>query len=151
MFTRFIMFEELMQMRVVQDHDERVLSVELRTDKGAVLLTGYEGMERLFTSLVQRKPKNVVVELEESRVDWSNPLNVFYAMLPLALLVLLPPLFMEVSEQLYWFCASALFSVTGLLFLAARPFSRGRSVAALRREMAVGLVFLGLGLLILFR
>ena len=151
LFTRFITFEELQQMRAIQDGDERILAIELRTDKGAVVLSGYEGMERMFTSLTQRKPRNVVVELEESRMNWNNPLAGFLMLSPLVVLALLPSVFVEVSVRSWWIAVAVLSTLAGLLFLAVRPFSRGRSVASLRREITVGLVFLLLGILIFFR
>jgi hypothetical protein len=71
-FTRLLFFHHLEQLRMVQGRDEKVLALQLRTLEGAVLLRGYENMESLFTALTARKPARVLLEVEESRMDWHS-------------------------------------------------------------------------------
>jgi hypothetical protein len=72
-FTRFILFDELEQLRVTQGKNEKILAVELRTLQGAFVLRGYENMEALFGHLSRLKPAKVIIEVEEAGMDWNTP------------------------------------------------------------------------------
>jgi hypothetical protein len=73
-FTRLLFFSQLEQLRMIQGRDEKVLALQLRTMDGSVLLRGYENMEALFSALMARKPERVLLEVEESRMDWHSML-----------------------------------------------------------------------------
>ena len=73
-FTRLLFFSQLEQLRMIQGRNEKVLALQLRTLDGSVLLRGYENMEALFSALMARKPERVLLEVEESRIDWHSML-----------------------------------------------------------------------------
>ncbi len=63
-FTRFMLYEDMMQLRMLQGPGEKVLGLEIRGPKGGFLLKNYENMEAVFAELARRKPGTVIVEVE---------------------------------------------------------------------------------------
>lgn len=65
-FTRFMLYEEIVQLRMFQKHGEKVKALEVRGPQGGFWIRDYEGMEEIFAELVRRKPPRVIVEVEEA-------------------------------------------------------------------------------------
>ena len=73
-FRRFIVFENLKHIQVWQGRNERLIALSLHTADDTVLLRDLEGLGEVFSALSQHKPSGVLIEVEEKRVDWGEPL-----------------------------------------------------------------------------
>lgn len=146
-FTRLLFFEQLEQLRMIQSKDEKVLALELQTLGGAVLLRGYDTMEALFGALSARKPKRVILEVEESRFDrtsitfWHNAIFIFGA------LVLVLVWFSGPSDQALKELTGLLVIAVGLFVAALRPFSQRRGKKAATVEIGMGVVLILFGII----
>lgn len=90
-FRRFVVFENLKHIQAWQGTDERMIALALHTADDTVLLRDLESLGEVFATLSQVKPQGVLIEVEEKRVDWGEPLPwmLGLAILALAALVLL--------------------------------------------------------------
>lgn len=73
-FRRFVVFENLKHIQALQGSDERLIALVLHTADDTVLLRDLEGLGEVFATLSQVKPNGVLIEVEEKRVDWGEPL-----------------------------------------------------------------------------
>lgn len=73
-FRRFVVFENLKHIQAWQGRDERMIALALITADDTVLLRDLEGLGEVFALLSQVKPQGVLIEVEEKRVDWGEPL-----------------------------------------------------------------------------
>ena len=73
-FKRFVVYEGLRHVNVVQGPQERLLSLRLDLDDDSVLLRDLEGLPEAFAAVAGAKPDSAVIEIEERRFDWGEPL-----------------------------------------------------------------------------
>jgi hypothetical protein len=74
-FKRFVVFESLRHIRVVQaPRGERLLSLRLDTDDDSLLLRDLDGLPEAFAAIAGAKPDKTLIEIDEQRVDWGEPL-----------------------------------------------------------------------------
>lgn len=85
-FKRLLVFESLRHLRLAQAPDGRLCSLRLDLDDGSVTLRDFEGLERIFAAAAQGRPAGALIEIEERRVDWEEPLPWILLILSLALL-----------------------------------------------------------------
>lgn len=81
-FTRFVVYEALRHIKVVQGPGERLLSLTLDLDDDSVVLRDLEGLPEAFAAVAGAKPDGAVIEIDERRIDWGEPLP--WALLALA-------------------------------------------------------------------
>jgi len=72
-FKRFVVYEGLRHVKLVQGPDERLLSLRLDMDDDSVLLRDMEGLPEAFAAVAGAKPDSAVIEIEERRLDWGEP------------------------------------------------------------------------------
>ena len=84
-FTRFVVYEALRHVKVVQGPGERLLSLTLDLDDDSVVLRDLEGLPEAFAAVAGAKPDGAVIEIDERRIDWGEPLP--WALLALAVAV----------------------------------------------------------------
>ncbi len=73
-YRRFVVFESLKHIKAYQGSDDRMQALELHTADDTVWLRDLEGLGEIFVALSAGKPAGVLVEVEERRVDWGEPL-----------------------------------------------------------------------------
>ena len=73
-FKRFVVYEGLRHVKVVQGPQERLLSLRLDLDDDSVLLRDLEGLPEAFAAVAGAKPDSAVIEIEERRFDWGEPM-----------------------------------------------------------------------------
>lgn len=73
-FKRIVVYESLRHVVVVQGPSERLISLRLDLDDDSVLLRDLEGLPEAFAAVAGAKPDQAVIEIEERRVDWGEPL-----------------------------------------------------------------------------
>ena len=73
-FRRLAVLESLRHLSVTQTPRGRLLRLRLDFPDGRVTLRDTEGLERIFAWVAQRRPADVLIEVEERRVDWGEPL-----------------------------------------------------------------------------
>jgi hypothetical protein len=74
-FKRFLVFEALRHIRVVQvPGGSRLLSLRLDTDDDSLLIRDMDGLPEVFAAVAGGKPDNAIIEIEEKKVDWGEPL-----------------------------------------------------------------------------
>ena len=73
-FRRFVVYENLKHIQAWQGTDERMIALFLHTADDTVMLRDLEGLGEVFATLSQVKPNGVLIEVEEKRVDWGEPL-----------------------------------------------------------------------------
>lgn len=81
-FKRLVIFESIRHIQLVQGPRERVISLRLDLDDDSVLLRDLDGLEQAFAAVAAAKDPKAMIEVEERRMDWGEPL-------PWALLALL--------------------------------------------------------------
>lgn len=86
-FKRFVVFESLRHIRVVQvPGGRRLISLRLELDDDSLLLRDLDGLPEAFAALVGAKPDKTLVEIDEQSVDWGEPLP--WALVALAAILL---------------------------------------------------------------
>jgi hypothetical protein len=85
-FKRLVVFDSLRHLRLTQAPAGRLHSLRLDLDDGSVTVRDVEGLERIFAAAAQGRPEGVLIEVEERRVDWEEPLPWILLILALALL-----------------------------------------------------------------
>jgi len=73
-FTRFVVYSGLRHVKVVQGPGERLLSLTLELDDDSVVLRDLDGLPEAFAAVAGAKPDAAVIEIEERRFDWGEPL-----------------------------------------------------------------------------
>ena len=73
-FKRLVVFESLRHIQLVQGPHERVLSLRLDLDDDSVALRDLDGLEQVFSALAAAKDPKTLIEVEERRLDWAEPL-----------------------------------------------------------------------------
>jgi hypothetical protein len=72
-FKRFVVYEGLRHVKLVQGPDERLLSLRLDLDDDSVLLRDLEGLPEAFAAVAGSKPDSAIIEIEQHRLDWGEP------------------------------------------------------------------------------
>jgi hypothetical protein len=72
-FKRFVVYEGLRHVKLVQGPDERLLSLRLDLDDDSVLLRDLEGLPEAFAAVAGSKPDSAIIEIEQRRFDWGEP------------------------------------------------------------------------------
>jgi len=73
-FKRFVVYSALRHVKVVQGPGERLLSLTLELDDDSVLLRDLDGLPEAFAAVAGAKPDAAVIEIEDQRFDWGEPL-----------------------------------------------------------------------------
>ncbi len=73
-FKRLVIFENIRHVTLVQGPRERVLSLRLDTDDDSVLLRDLDGLEQAFAAVAAAKDPKALIEVQERRMDWGEPL-----------------------------------------------------------------------------
>lgn len=74
-FKRFVVFEALRHIHVVQSKGgERLLSLRLDTEDDSLLIRDMDGLPEAFAAMAGAKSERTLIEIEERRVDWGEPL-----------------------------------------------------------------------------
>lgn len=144
-FRRFIVFESLRHIHVVQSPGgDRLLSIRLDTDEDSVTLHGLDGLPQAFAALAGAKPDNCLIEIDEQRVDWAEPLP--WALIVGGAALVLGWLLLGAWESSQVVHGSGrLLLGNGLGLLLWRPLSRGQRWPAIGGEVGCALVSIGLG------
>lgn len=144
-FKRFVVFESLRHVRVVQSPGgERLLSLRLDTDDDSLLLRDFEGLPEVFAAVAGAKPERTLIEIDEQRVDLGEPLP--WALGALALALLLAWVLSGMLEPDGLRAASGrLMLANGAALSAWRPLARGQHWGAVSGELGSGLVLALLG------
>jgi len=72
-FKRFVVYEGLRHVKLVQGPEERLLSLRLDLDDDSVLLRDLEGLPEAFAAVAGSKPDSAIIEIEQRRFDWGEP------------------------------------------------------------------------------
>jgi hypothetical protein len=142
-FKRFVVYSSLRHVKVVQGPQERLLSLTLDLDDDSVTLRDLDGLPEAFAAVAGSKPDSAVIEIEERRMDWAEPLP--WALLAVALCLLLVALAASLmADEAVLKADARLMMLQGCLLGAWRPFGREqpRMVAP---ELGFALVLLTLG------
>ena len=73
-FKRYVVYEALRHVKVVQGPGERLLSLTLELEDDSVVLRDLDGLPEAFAAVAGAKPDSAVIEIEERRFDWGEPL-----------------------------------------------------------------------------
>jgi hypothetical protein len=73
-FKRFVVYSSLRHVKVVQGPGERLLSLSLDLEDDSVTLRDLDGLPEAFAAVAGAKPDSAVIEIEERRFDWGEPL-----------------------------------------------------------------------------
>jgi hypothetical protein len=142
-FKRFVVFSSLRHIKVVQGPDERLLSLTLDLDDDSVTLRDLDGLPEAFAAVAGAKPDSAVIEIDERRFDWAEPVP--WAMIAVGLSLLLAALAASLMADEALLKADArLLMLQGGLLGAWRPFGREQN-RALAPELACALLLLSLG------
>jgi hypothetical protein len=72
-FKRFVVYESLRHVKLVQGPEERLLSLRLDLDDDSVLLRDLEGLPEAFAAVAGSKPDSAIIEIEQRHFDWGEP------------------------------------------------------------------------------
>ncbi len=144
-FKRFVVFESLRHIRVVQaPRGERLISIRLDTDEDSLLLRDLEGLPEAFAAIAGAKPDKALIEIEEHKVDWGEPLP--WALAIGGALLLLGWLIAGALDTPALFSASGkLMLLNGLALGLWRPLGRGQAWPVVSGEAGSLLVLALLG------
>jgi hypothetical protein len=147
-FRRFVVFENLRHIHVVQGSaGERLLSIRVDTDDDSILLHGFDGMPEAFAAIVGAKPDRTLIEIDQQRIDWAEPLP--WALSGAALALLLGGILLASWETPQVVKASGkLLLLNALAYGIWRPFSRGQHWSVRSSEIACLLALAGIGYLL---
>lgn len=147
-FRRFVVFENLRHIHVVQSAGgERLLSVRVDTDDDSVLLHGFDGLPEAFAAIVGAKPDRTLIEIDQQRIDWAEPLP--WALAGAALALFLGWILLSSWETPQVVRASGrLLLGNALAYGIWRPFSRGQHWSVRAGEIACLLALAGIGYLL---
>jgi len=73
-FKRLVVFESLRHIQMEQGPQERIISLRLDLDDDSVALRDLDGLEQVFSALAAAKDSKTLIEVEEHRLDWGEPL-----------------------------------------------------------------------------
>lgn len=73
-FKRLVVFEGLRHIQVIQGPGPRVISLRLDLDDDSVALRDLEGLDEVLGALAAAKDPRTMIEVEERRLDWGEPL-----------------------------------------------------------------------------
>lgn len=73
-FKRLLVFEGIRHVQLVQGPRERIISLRLDTDDDSVTLRDLDGLEQAFAAVAAAKGPKTMIEVEERRTDWGEPL-----------------------------------------------------------------------------
>ncbi|HZM02301.1 MAG TPA: hypothetical protein VFC44_04685, partial [Candidatus Saccharimonadales bacterium] len=73
-FRRLVVFENIRHLHIVQNAAGRIWSLRLDLEDDSVSLRDVDGLAKIFTAAAQKRPAGVLIEVEELRVDWGEPL-----------------------------------------------------------------------------
>ena len=63
-FTRFILFDDILQLRVQRRKDDSITAIILVTQEGPLVIRGFEEMEIIFGHISTRKPDEALIQIE---------------------------------------------------------------------------------------
>jgi len=124
-FRRFIVFENLKHVRLLQGRGERLIAIELHTADDSVLLRDLDGLGEVFAALSARKPASVLIEVESAPVDWGEPLPWALALASAALVLALAVWFSGLQKPEYAALVGRGLLVDGGLLALWRPAAKG--------------------------
>jgi hypothetical protein len=144
-FRRFLVFESLRHIKVVQSPGgERLLSIRLDTEDDSLLLRGMDGLPEAFAAIAGAKPDRTLIEIDEQRIDWGEPLP--WALAAGAAVLLLGWLLLGLWGTADVVHASGkLLLGNGILLAVWHPLSRGQTWAVRAGELGCLLSFAYLG------
>lgn len=147
-FRRFIVFENLRHIHVVQSPGgERLLSVRVDTDDDSVTLHGFDGLPEAFAAIAGAKPDKTLIEIDEQRIDWAEPLP--WALIAVGAMLLLGLLLVGAWEMPQLLHASGkLLLANALGFGLWRPLGRGQHWSVQGSELGCLLACAGIGYLL---
>ncbi len=147
-YTRIIVFGSLRHVKMIQAKDERVLALELHTEDDTIILRDLTNLERLFGAICAQRPKEAMIEVEESHLDKLSPKTWAIAAIVIAILCGLI-LNNSLDRQTTLKLNGLLFLSSGLTLSFLRPLSQGSDKKWLALEVACGTLLALLGSLIL--
>jgi hypothetical protein len=147
-FRRFLVFESLRHIRVVQNPGgERLLSIRLDTEDDSLLLRGMDGLPQAFAAIAGAKPDRTLIEIDEQRVDWGEPLP--WALIAAGVALLIGYIFLGVWDPSQVIHASGRLLLGNAVGLAIwHPLSRGQAWPVKSSEFGCLLAFAGIGYLL---
>lgn len=144
-FRRFVVFESLRHIRAVQSpRGERFLSLRLDTEDDSLLLRDMDGLPEAFAAIAGAKPDRTMIEIDEQRVDWGEPLPWALAAGATALLlglILVSALSLPALKSV----SGRLMVLNGLGLGLWRPLGRDQHWHVMSSEIVTLLILLGLG------
>jgi hypothetical protein len=148
-FRRFVVFESLQHVQLIQGRHERLVALVLHTADDSVLLRDMEGLGEVFAAVSAAKPPKVLIEVESRRVDWGEPLPWALA-LGAAVLVLCFFFWIAPWSRLtYARNVGRLLLLNGVTLALWRPVSRPALWYQQSPEVVVGAIFFTFGRLFL--
>jgi hypothetical protein len=88
-FRRLVVFESIRHLHIAQSPGGRLWRLRLDLEDDSVTLRDVDGLPRIFAAAAERRPAGVLIEVEEVRVDWEEPLPWILLALVLTLLAAL--------------------------------------------------------------
>jgi hypothetical protein len=65
-FTRFILFDDVLLLRVQRRKDDSITAIILVTQEGPLVIRGFEEMEIIFGHVSTRKPEEALIQIEST-------------------------------------------------------------------------------------
>lgn len=73
-FRRLVVFESIRHLHIVQSPGGRLWRLRLDLEDDSVTLRDVDGLPRIFAAAAERRPAGTLIEVEEVRIDWEEPL-----------------------------------------------------------------------------
>jgi hypothetical protein len=148
-FRRFVVFESLQHVQLIQGRDERLVALVLHTADDSVVLRDTDGLGEIFAAVSIAKPPTVFIEVVHKPVDWGEPLP--WALTLGAVVLILCFLFWIApwSKQAYAKGNGRLLVLNGAVLAFWRPSSRKALWYQQIPEVLVGGLFFLFGQLFL--
>jgi hypothetical protein len=142
-FRRFVVFESLQHVQLLQGRDERLIALVLLSADDIVLLRDMDGLGEVFAAVSAAKGPKVFIEVDSKRVDWGEPLPWALALGAAALILCFLFWIAPWSKQTYARGNGRLLILNGAVLALWRPTSRGgRWLDQVPEVLVGGLLFL---------
>jgi hypothetical protein len=148
-FRRFVVFESLQHVQLLQGRDERLVALVLHTADDSVVLRDMDGMGEVFAAVSVAKPPSVLIEVDSRPVDWGEPLPWALALGAVVLLLCFLFWIAPWSKQAYARGIGRLLIFNGATLALWRPASRGALWPQQAPEVVLGCLFFAFGRLFL--